>query len=126
MILSQGPQVLQKNLMNIVLCDRPYETFEVKYQCCRRNASRQTVLRLQVTEFVGTLKNVSLFRIFFGGQETIFSVPERKKIGLFCKKNVRLPRNETPPTQKDSRLSFASEAFGRAGTSLGSKPRAQF
>ena len=72
--------------MNIVLCDRPYETCEVKYQCCRRYASRQTVTRLNVTEFVGTLKNVSLFRIFFGGQETIFSVPEPEKIGLFCKK----------------------------------------
>ena len=47
--------------MNIILGDRPYETIEVKYQCCRRYASRQTVLRLKVTEFVGTLKNVSLF-----------------------------------------------------------------
>ena len=72
--------------MNIILGDRPYGTIEVKYQCCRRYARRQTVTRLKVTEFVGTLKNVSLFIIFFGGQETIFSVPERKKIGLFCKK----------------------------------------
>ena len=83
------------------------------------------------TECHGIRRNIKKreslrFRNFFSEAKKPFFRVRNGKNRFVLQKNVRLPRNETPPTQKGARLSFAFEAFGRAGTSLGSKPWAQF